>query len=98
VRLLVVENEPKTAAFLRKGLGEQGFMTDVANDGDQGFEMARASDYDLVILDIMLPARDGWSVLSSLRSSGKRTPVLFLTAQDSVADRVRGLEMGAVDI
>jgi two-component system copper resistance phosphate regulon response regulator CusR len=73
-------------------------MTDVANDGDQGVEMARASDYDLVILDIMLPARDGWSVLSSLRSSGKRTPVLFLTAQDSVADRVRGLEMGAVDI
>jgi two-component system copper resistance phosphate regulon response regulator CusR len=97
VRLLVVENEPKTAAFLRKGLGEQGFMTDVANDGDQGFEMARASDYDLVILDIMLPGRDGWSVLSSLRHAGKRTPVLFLTAQDSVADRVRGLEMGADD-
>jgi two-component system, OmpR family, copper resistance phosphate regulon response regulator CusR len=97
VRLLVVENEPKTAAFLRKGLGEQGFMTDVANDGDQGFEMARASDYDLVILDIMLPGRDGWSVLSSLRSAGKRMPVLFLTARDSVAERVRGLEMGADD-
>jgi two-component system, OmpR family, copper resistance phosphate regulon response regulator CusR len=97
VRLLVVEDEPKTAAFLRKGLSEHGFVTDVANNGEEGFEMARTSNYDLLILDVMLPDRDGWSVLSNLRRAGKRTPVLFLTARDSVADRVQGLEMGADD-
>lgn len=97
MRLLVVEDEPKTAAFLRKGLSEQGFVTDVASDGEEGFEMARTSNYDLIILDVMLPGRDGWAVLSNLRRAGKRMPVLFLTARDSVADRVLGLEMGADD-
>lgn len=97
MRLLIVEDELKTAAFLQKGLSEQGFFTDVASNGDGGLEMARSREYDLIILDIMLPGRDGWSVMSHLQRPGKRVPVLFLTARDSVADRVRGLEMGADD-
>jgi two-component system copper resistance phosphate regulon response regulator CusR len=97
MRLLIVEDEIKTAAFLKKGLSEQGYVTDVASNGDGGLEMAQSREYDLIILDIMLPGRDGWSVISQLHGAGKRVPVLFLTARDSVADRVRGLEMGADD-
>lgn len=97
MRILVVEDEPKIAAFLRKGLTENGFIVDVARRGDDGLHLARTSAYDLVILDVMLPNLDGWSILKALRDDGKQTPVLFLTARDAVHDRVRGLELGADD-
>jgi two-component system, OmpR family, copper resistance phosphate regulon response regulator CusR len=97
VRLLIVEDEAKFATYLSRGLSEHGYVADVAGNGEDGLEMARSSDFDLIILDVMLPQRDGFSVLESLRNSGKSTPVIFLTARDSVEDRVRGLEMGADD-
>ncbi len=97
MKILVVEDENKTAAYVRKGLTESGFVVDVAEDGTAGLDFARASDYDLIVLDIMLPGKDGWSVLAELRRSGKETPVLFLTARDAVEDRVRGLHAGADD-
>lgn len=97
MKLLVVEDEEKTAGYLRKGLQENGFVVDVASDGENGFHLAKGSHYDLVILDVMLPQRDGWSVAQGLRSAGKQTPILFLTARDSVQDRVKGLELGADD-
>ena len=97
MKLLVVEDEEKTAGYLRKGLQENGFVVDIAPNGEDGFHLARSSHYDLVILDVMLPQRDGWSVAESLRTSGKQTPILFLTARDSVEDRVKGLELGADD-
>lgn len=97
MRLLIVEDESKIAAFLRKGLSENGCVVDVANNGRDGLHLARTAEYDLIVLDVMLPQVDGWTVLSTLRRQGRQTPVLFLTAKDSVADRVRGLELGADD-
>lgn len=97
MKLLVIEDEPRTAGYLRKGLSEQGFSVDAAQDGDTGLRLASQGDYDLVILDIMLPGRDGWSVLTAMREAERHTPVLMLTARDAVADRVRGLELGADD-
>ncbi len=97
MRILIVEDEKKTAAYLRKGLAENGFEAEVAEQGEQGLRRALDGAYDLVILDVMLPRRDGWSVLEELRRHGKQTPVLFLTARDTVADRVKGLELGADD-
>jgi two-component system copper resistance phosphate regulon response regulator CusR len=96
-RLLVIEDERKTASYLRKGLTENGFAVDVAAEGQEGLRLARQGDYDLIILDVMLPGRDGWSVLAELRHADSPTPVLFLTARDAVADRVKGLELGADD-
>jgi two-component system, OmpR family, copper resistance phosphate regulon response regulator CusR len=96
VRILIVEDEPKTAAYARKGLSEHGFVVDVAENGVDGRHLALSSDYDLVVLDVMLPGVDGWSVLQEIRER-KQTPVLFLTARDDVADRVKGLELGADD-
>lgn len=97
MKILVVEDEPKTAAYLRNGLVENGFAVDVSAQGDDGLHAALTGDYSLIILDVMLPERDGWSVLSSLRTAGKSTRVLFLTARDVVQDRVKGLELGADD-
>jgi DNA-binding response OmpR family regulator len=97
VKVLIVEDEFKTATYLRKGLSEHGYVADVASNGEDGLYLAQNSEYDLLILDVMLPSRDGWSVMSELRRSGKQTPVLFLTARDSVPDRVKGLELGADD-
>jgi len=97
MRILVIEDEKKTAAFLAKGLREAGFAVDVAPDGETGLEQARAKKFDLLIVDIMLPRKDGWEVVAELRSDGVRTPILFLTARDSVRDRVKGLELGADD-
>jgi two-component system copper resistance phosphate regulon response regulator CusR len=97
MRLLIVEDEPKTSAYLAKGLGEHGFVVDVASRGDDGLHLAQTLPFDLVILDVMLPKLTGWSVLSALRQSGKQTPVLFLTAKDAVEDKVHGLELGADD-
>jgi len=97
VKILVVEDEKKAAAYLRKGLAENGFVVDVAAEGDEGLHLARTGDYGLVILDVMLPGRDGWSVLGELRRAGSQTPVLFLTAKDGLPDRVKGLNLGADD-
>jgi two-component system, OmpR family, copper resistance phosphate regulon response regulator CusR len=96
-RILVIEDEKKTAAFLAKGLREAGFAVDVAPDGETGLDQARASKFDLLIVDIMLPHKDGWDVVAELRRDEVRTPILFLTARDSVRDRVKGLELGADD-
>ena len=97
MKILVVEDEAKAAAYLRKGLAENGFTVEVAGRGDDGLHLARTGEFDLVILDVMLPGRDGWSVLAELRAAGTQTPVLFLTARDAVPDRVKGLELGADD-
>jgi two-component system copper resistance phosphate regulon response regulator CusR len=97
VKILVVEDERKTAAYLRKGLSESGYVVDVCAEGVDGLHAALTADHDLIILDVMLPGRDGWSILSTLRQKNKEVPVLFLTARDAVADRVKGLELGADD-
>jgi two-component system copper resistance phosphate regulon response regulator CusR len=97
VRILVGEDEAKTAKFLQKGLGEAGFVVDVAGDGLDGLHLAQELDFDLVILDVMLPGLDGWQVLSRLREEGRRALVLLLTARDAVHERVRGFELGADD-
>ena len=97
MKILIVEDESKTAAYLRKGLTENGFVVDVSSRGDDGLQLARSGAFDLIVLDVMLPGLDGWSVLSQLRQAGVSTPVLFLTARDAVPDRVRGLELGADD-
>ena len=97
MKILVVEDEPKSAAFLRKGLSASGFVVDLAADGDEALSLAANLSYDLVILDVMLPRRNGWTVIGDLRSQGIHTPVLFLTARDTVSDRVKGLELGADD-
>jgi two-component system copper resistance phosphate regulon response regulator CusR len=97
MRILVVEDEAKTAAYLKQGLEENGFVVDVAHTGDEGVRLALANEYVLVVLDVMLPGRDGWSILQEMRVQGKQTPVVFLTARDDVEDRVKGLELGADD-
>ena len=97
MRILIVEDEEKTAAYLRKGLTEQGFVVDISEQGEDGLFTARTTGYELIILDVMLPERDGWSVLTELRRTGNTTPVLYLTARDTVQDRVKGLELGADD-
>jgi two-component system copper resistance phosphate regulon response regulator CusR len=97
MKILLVEDEPKIAAFLRKGFAENGFSVDVASRGDDGLHLARTGSYDLVILDVLLPQMDGWSLLSALRREGRQTPVVYLTARDAVHDRVKGLELGADD-
>ncbi len=96
MKLLIVEDDTKTRTYLKQGLTEQGFVVDVAANGVDGSHMALTEDYDLVILDVMMPGMDGWEVLAQLRRD-KETPVLFLTARDKVEDRVRGLELGADD-
>jgi len=97
VKILIVEDEPKTGDYLRQGLSEAGLITDLARDGGDGLHLALGGDYDLVILDVMLPGIDGWQVLAALRRAGHTMPVLFLTARDQVDDRVKGLELGADD-
>jgi two-component system copper resistance phosphate regulon response regulator CusR len=97
VKLLVVEDEVKTGDYLRQGLMEAGFVVDLARNGLDGHHLAMTEAYDLIILDVMLPDVDGWRIISALRGAGKPTPVLFLTARDSVEDRVKGLELGADD-
>ena len=97
MKILIVEDEPKTGQYLRQGLGEAGFSVDLVRDGADGLHLATQVAYDLVILDVMLPGLDGWQVLQSLRKKGQEMPVLFLTARDQVEDRVKGLELGADD-
>lgn len=96
MRLLIVEDDRKTAEYLKQGLSENDYIVDTAYDGIDGAHLATTGSYDLVILDVMLPGRDGWEVLEILRKQSG-TPVLFLTARDRVEDRVKGLELGADD-
>ena len=97
MRVLLIEDKKKTAGFLAKGLREDGLTVDIAHDGETGLQLARTKKYDLLIVDVMLPKMDGWAVVAELRKTGMRTPILFLTARDSVRDRVKGLELGADD-
>ena len=97
MKLLIVEDEIKTGEYLKQGLSEAGFIVDLADNGLDGHHLAMTENYDLLILDVMLPDVDGWRILKSLREASKEVPVLFLTARDSIDDRVKGLEMGADD-
>jgi len=97
VRILVIEDEPGVIQFIQQGLTESGHAVDAARDGQEGLSYALAADYDVIVLDIMLPKMNGLEVLRELRSQRVKTPVLILTARDEVADRVRGLDFGADD-
>jgi heavy metal response regulator len=97
VRVLLVEDEARIASFIRKGLQEEQYVVDVAEDGDAALDFAASAEYDLIILDVMLPRRNGFQVCGELRHRGMKTPILMLTARDAVDDRVRGLDMGADD-
>jgi two-component system, OmpR family, copper resistance phosphate regulon response regulator CusR len=97
MRLLIVEDEIKTGEYLRQGLAESGFTVALARNGLDGLHLATSEDFDLIVLDVMLPDLDGWRIVRSLRQAGSMTPVLFLTARDSVNDRVKGLELGGDD-
>ena len=97
MRVLVVEDDPKILSFVRKGLKEQGFNVEAAADGDEGFDLATATAFDVIVLDIMLPGRDGLSILRSLREQKNTVPVILLTARSALNERVEGLELGADD-
>ncbi len=97
MKILIVEDEIKTGEYLKQGLSEAGFVTDVARDGWEGLDLAKNGHYDLMILDVMLPGISGWQVLEGVRRAGVQMPVLFLTARDQVEDRVKGLDLGADD-
>lgn len=97
MRILVVEDNKKVASFIEKGLREEGYAVDVAHDGVDGSMKAQVYDYDLLILDIMLPGKTGYEIVHDLRKSQKSVPVLLLTARDAIDDIVRGLDMGADD-
>ncbi|GAB0149767.1 MULTISPECIES: heavy metal response regulator transcription factor [Marichromatium] len=97
MKILIVEDEPKTGSYLRQGLGEAGYVVDLVDNGFDGLHQAESGEYDLVVLDVMLPGLDGWQVLQGLRRGHPHLAVLFLTARDQVEDRVKGLELGADD-
>jgi len=97
MNILIIEDEPKIMSSLAKGLTEKGFSVNGVGNGEQGFHMAQGGAYDLLVLDLMLPGKDGWSILTDLRRLGQKLPILCLTARDAVEDRVKGLESGADD-
>jgi two-component system copper resistance phosphate regulon response regulator CusR len=97
MRILLIEDEKKMASFLAQGLREAEYTVDIADDGEKGIEAATATKFDLLIVDVMLPKKNGWAVVEELRARDIQTPILFLTARDSVHDRVKGLELGADD-
>ncbi|MGE5608035.1 MAG: heavy metal response regulator transcription factor [Bacillota bacterium] len=97
MKLLIIEDDVKAAACLQRGLTEHGFVVDTTGSGDEGLRLIEANHYDLIILDVLLPGRDGWSVVAALRQDGHQMPVLFLTACNSIVDRIKGLELGADD-
>lgn len=97
MKILIIEDEPKTGEYLRIGLSEAGFVVDLAQNGADGLHLAEQGDYELVILDVMLPGMNGWQVLQTMRQRGLVVPAMFLTARDQVEDRVKGLELGADD-
>jgi len=97
MRILVVEDEKKVSTFIRRGLEEEGFTVDVAFDGEEGVEKATAQSFDLILMDIMLPKMDGLATIKALRDKEIQTPILCLTARDSIDDKVSGLDIGADD-
>jgi two-component system copper resistance phosphate regulon response regulator CusR len=97
VRILLVEDENRVAAFIARGLREQAYSVDRAADGEQALYLVSINEYDLIVLDLMLPVKDGYAVCRELRAAGSRVPVLMLTARDAVDDRVAGLDAGADD-
>jgi len=97
MRVLVVEDELKIAQFIKRGLKEEGYAADIASDGEQGDFFLSSNDYDLIILDLMLPKMDGLTLCRKLRKEGKHTPIIMLTAKDTVKDKVKGLDSGADD-
>jgi two-component system copper resistance phosphate regulon response regulator CusR len=97
VKILIVEDEPKTGDYLQQGLREAAFTVELAINGVDGLHLATHGDHDLLILDVMLPGMNGWQLLRSLREQGRQVPVIFLTARDQIEDRVKGLELGADD-
>src|SRR3989339_121226 len=97
MKILVVEDEPKLNKGLVTGLQQRGYAVDFALDGDEGEKLGRVNDYDLIILDIMMPKRDGLEICRNLRAKGVQTPILFLTARDTVEDKIAGLDLGADD-
>lgn len=97
MKALIVEDDAKTAAYLSKGLGEHDFIVDLASNGDDALRLACGASYDVIVLDVMLPGMDGWSIVRELRNKNSVVPILFVTARDSVDDRVKGLELGADD-
>lgn len=97
MRILVVEDEKRVAAFIKRGLEEEGYTVDVAYDGAEGVQMAESASYDLLIMDVMLPKKDGLTVVKELRQAGRSTPVLMLTARDTTDDIVAGLDAGSDD-
>jgi len=97
MRILVIEDERKIASFIKRGLREEGYIVDIALDGDEGYRLTAENEYALIILDIMLPKKDGITLCRQLRQDGIESPVLMLTAKDSVQDKVKGLDSGADD-
>lgn len=97
MKILIVEDEQKTGDYLKQGLSEAGFTVDLQRDGLDGLHQALNEDFELIVLDVMLPGLDGWQVLQRVRQAGKHMPVLFLTARDQINDKVKGLELGADD-
>jgi two-component system OmpR family response regulator len=97
MRILVVEDEKKIQSFIRKGLTEQGYVVDVSSDGNEGLILAETRPYDAIVLDIMLPGRDGLSILRLLRKKKNKVPVIIITARSDVSERIEGLELGADD-
>lgn len=97
MRVLLAEDEPRVASFIARGLREQTYAVDVAADGAEALHQARTGEYDLIVLDVLLPVKDGYAVCRELRAAGLRTPILMLTARDAVDDRVEGLDCGADD-
>ncbi len=97
MRVLLIEDEQKAAAFLAKGLQEAGYAVEIARDGEAGSQLATTESFDLLVVDVMLPKKDGWAVVREVRDGGGQMPILFLTARDGVPDRVKGLELGADD-
>lgn len=97
MKLLIVEDEPKTGEYLKKGLTESGFNVELADNGLDALYQAMSEDFDLILLDVMLPKMNGWQVLQTLRTNKSEVPVLMLTARDQIEDRVKGLELGADD-
>jgi len=97
MRILVIEDDPGVASFIQRGLREAAFAVDLAADGEEGLHLATTEPYDLVVLDLMLPKRDGFSVLRAVRQKGLSIPIICLTARDAVDDRVHGLDLGADD-
>ena len=97
MRILVIEDEKKIAGFIKRGLKEEGYAADTASDGEEGYYLARTNDYDLILLDVMLPKIDGITLCKKLRKDSEKTPVIMLTAKDRVKDKVEGLDSGADD-